>query len=86
MQAVATVTYKGQVTIPKQFRKALGVDNRDLVRFRMQNNVIVMEPVKKDLLTLRGSVTPSRKPEDFKAIRQQVRAIMAAETAAETGL
>ena len=83
MQAVATVTYKGQVTIPKQFREALGVDNRDLVRFRMRDDVVVMESVKKDLFSFKGSVKPSQKPEDFKKIRRLVREKLAEETMGE---
>lgn len=83
MQAVATVTYKGQVTIPKRFREALGVDNRDLVRFRMRDDVVVMEPVRKDLFSFKGSVTPSSKPENFKEIRRRVRKNLAEETMEE---
>ena len=84
MQAIATVTFKGQVTIPKQFREVLGVDDRDLVRFMMKDDVVVVESVKKSLFDFRGSVKPKAKPEDFKKVRQRVRKMMANEVIAET--
>jgi AbrB family looped-hinge helix DNA binding protein len=43
MEAIAKITSKGQVTIPKGMRDLLG---SDVVRFRMEDERIVLEPVR----------------------------------------
>jgi len=42
MEAIAKITSKGQVTIPKKMREMLG---SDIVRFRVENERIILEPV-----------------------------------------
>lgn len=56
MEASARVTSKGQVTIPKGVREALGLRRGDAVRFRVEESraVIAKTP---DLLDLAGSVS-----------------------------
>jgi AbrB family looped-hinge helix DNA binding protein len=43
MEAIAKITSKGQVTIPKGMRDLLG---SDVVRFRIEDERIVLEPVR----------------------------------------
>ncbi|HDD53105.1 MAG: AbrB/MazE/SpoVT family DNA-binding domain-containing protein [Deltaproteobacteria bacterium] len=43
MEAIAKITSKGQVTIPKKMRDMLG---SDIVRFRVENERIILEPVR----------------------------------------
>ena len=43
MEAIAKITSKGQVTIPKKMRDMLG---SDVVRFRVEGERIVLEPVR----------------------------------------
>ena len=43
MEVMAKITSKGQVTIPKKMRDMLG---SDVVRFRIENEKIVLEPVR----------------------------------------
>jgi AbrB family looped-hinge helix DNA binding protein len=43
METIAKVTSKGQVTIPKKMRDILG---SNLVRFRLENEKIILEPVR----------------------------------------
>ena len=56
MEAAARVTCKGQITIPKVIREALGVDDGDHVVFRMEGDraVIARTP---SLLDMAGSFT-----------------------------
>jgi antitoxin PrlF len=52
---IATVTTKGQVTIPKAIRDLLGIQPNDKVDFKMENGRVVLKPLK-TLRDLRGSV------------------------------
>lgn len=55
--AKATLTSKGQLTLPKEIRDKLGVKTGDRVAFREQpDGSIVVEAETGDLLALRGSV------------------------------
>ena len=55
MDAPATVTSKGQVTLPKSVRDALGLKKGDRVLFRVQKGRAILAKVP-DLLDLAGSV------------------------------
>ena len=58
----ATVTYKGQITLPKAVREQLGVQAGDRVSFReIEGGVIVVEADTVDLMELRGSIKPRRR-------------------------
>ena len=55
----ATLTSKGQITIPKEIREALGIRTGDRIAFRLRHDGIVeMEPETVDLLSLRGILQP----------------------------
>jgi antitoxin PrlF len=55
--AAATITSKGQLTLPKEIRTAMGVDPGDRIAFRVhEDGVVTVEPETLDLQTLRGSV------------------------------
>lgn len=56
MDAAAKMTSKGQVTIPKAVREALGIKQGDEVVFRIQGNRAVMARTP-DFLTLAGTIT-----------------------------
>lgn len=60
-----TVTQRGQVTIPAEVRRKLGVKARDKVTFTMEDGKILVSPARFTLETAFGSVKPSRRPEDF---------------------
>lgn len=60
--STATVTYKGQITLPKAVREQLGVQAGDRVSFReIEGGVIVVEADTVDLMELRGSIKPRRR-------------------------
>jgi antitoxin PrlF len=59
----ASVTSKGQITIPKAIRELLQVKTGDRVDFIVQGDSVVLRPGTLDLGTLRGLLhRPGRKP------------------------
>ena len=51
----ATVTSKGQITIPKEIREALGLHTGDRVSFRLrEDGVVEIHPETLDLMSLLG--------------------------------
>lgn len=58
----ATITTKGQITIPKAVRDELGLREGDRVAFRiLDDGRVVVEPETVDLLQLQGVLKPQRK-------------------------
>ena len=70
MEIVATVTRKGQVTIPREVRRRLGVGTLDKVAFVLDAEGVHLKPVSVTLEALFGSVPPlpDREPGDFEAM------------------
>jgi len=87
MTYAATITQKGQVTIPVDIRNALGLETSDKLLFTIKEKKIVVEPVKNDFMSLYGSLKPKNKkqPEDLKKIRRIVTRKIG-ENAAKEGL
>jgi len=58
--AIATLTSKGQITIPKKVRDAAHLNRGDQVVFRVRDDgVIEMASASVDLLSLAGVLKPS---------------------------
>lgn len=56
---LATLTTKGQVTIPKPVRDALGIQAGDRVQFLIrEDGVVQLLPQTRDLLSLAGILVP----------------------------
>jgi len=73
MTYTATITQKGQITIPVNIRNALGLGTSSKLIFSIEEEKIVAHPVKGDLLSLYGSLkTRGKKPTDSKKIRKIV--------------
>ena len=72
MQAPATLTSKGQVTIPKGVRDALGLQVGDRVYFRVHDGGALISKVV-DFLDLAGSVPvpPELRGKSWKEIREE---------------
>ena len=71
---LATVTSKGQVTIPKSIRDALGLRRQDKVLFILEDDRVTLTPLHHRPLTeLLGALPPTRSDEGLQAIRDEIR-------------
>ena len=68
---VAKIGRRGQVTVPSRLRQQLDLQEGDSVAIVRRGEDLLLRPLKKTLLDLRGSV-PVSSPQDFAAIRQTV--------------
>lgn len=66
---ISTLTGKGQVTVPAEIRRALGLKAQDRLLFRLVEGKVEIEPLPMTLEEAYGSVMPRSKPEDFEGIR-----------------
>lgn len=73
-----TLTKKGQVTIPKDIRDLLGLKEHDKILFLEREGTVIIKPLKGNILDLKGSVLPRKRPEDFTAVRKMVKKAIAA--------
>ena len=71
--AVSIVTTKGQTTIPKAIRAFLKLEAKDKILYQVENDKVIMRPLKGDILDLRGSVKTEEKPVDFEKTRKVTR-------------
>lgn len=74
MEIAAKVTSKGQITIPKEVRDALGIEEGDQVVFRVEEHRALMAKIP-DLLDLAGSVEvpASKRLKDWDEVRSATR-------------
>ena len=71
----ATITSKGQITIPKAVRDELGLREGDRVAFRVASDGrVVVEPETIDLLDLEGILKPRRKGVTLADMDEAIRA------------
>ncbi len=80
-----TITQRGQVTIPAEVRRVLGVKHRDKVAFTIEDGEVRLAPASFNLESVYGSVKPSKKPEDFHKVSQTAKDAKAEKTARELG-
>lgn len=69
--AEAVLTSKGQITIPREIRKAFGLKPKDKILFIPDEDEIIMRPLKGNILDLRGIVKHRGGPIDFKRLRRE---------------
>ncbi len=70
---MATVTSKGQITIPKAIRDALGIEERDRLLFVVEGERLVLIPLRRRSLTdLYGALPATRPYPGHDAIRQEL--------------
>jgi len=67
-EIVASITQRGQVTIPVEVQRILGARPRGKIAFRIEGNVVRLAPVRFTIETVYGSVEPISRPEDFEEI------------------
>lgn len=74
-----TLTRKGQVTIPAEVRKALGLKPHDKVAFELEGDVAKIKRATSKIRRWYGAVTPTARPEDFRKMREEFEEGVAAE-------
>lgn len=71
---MATVTSKGQITIPKAIRQALGIKEKDRLLFFVEDDRLVLIPLRhRPLSELFGSLPATRSYPGHQAIREEIR-------------
>ncbi len=78
-----TLTEKGQVTIPQEIRRIIGLKPRDKVRFTVVGDVVTLRRATSKLLQGYGAVSPRKEPEDFQQARAEVEKGVAEEVVSE---
>jgi len=72
---ISVLTSKGQMTIPKEVRKALNLRPSEKVIIVVEGNRAILQPLRGNLLDIGGSVkiTDREKPIEFKKVREEVK-------------
>lgn len=72
---ISVLTSKGQMTIPKEIRKALNLQPSEKVIIVVEGNRAILQPLKGNLLDIGGSlkITDREKPIEFKKVREEVK-------------
>jgi len=74
MTALATITSKSQITIPKEVREALNLRPKDRLLVTVQGDRIVMIPIRMRPLSEMFGALPVEEPvPDIHTIREQLR-------------
>lgn len=70
----AKLTSKGQITVPKAVREALGISPGDRIAFRLKDNgTVVIEAETVDLTEMRGVLKPAVRGVSVKAMGDAIR-------------
>ena len=72
---IAILTSKGQMTVPKEVRKALNLKPSERVIIVVEGNQAVIKPLKGNILDIGGSIRipDKEKPVDFQKVREEVK-------------
>ncbi len=68
---IGKVGRRGQIVLPREIRERLGLQEGDRLAFVDQDFEVVLKPLKRSLLDLRGSISVSGR-QNFDAIRRKV--------------
>ena len=71
IRIIRRVTQKGQVTLPAQIRRLLGIESGDRVVFSVRDGQVIVSAVAETLRSAFGALEPLSRPEDFQALRDQ---------------
>ncbi|HZS94622.1 MAG TPA: AbrB/MazE/SpoVT family DNA-binding domain-containing protein [Chloroflexota bacterium] len=71
----ATITTRGQITLPAEVQRRLGLKPHDRVVFAIdtERDEVTLRPVSLPLQAVFGSVTPATRTEDFQIISREAR-------------
>jgi AbrB family looped-hinge helix DNA binding protein len=64
-EIITSITRGGQITLPAEVRRILGVRPRDKVAFAIEDHEVKLVPVRFTLETAAGSVKPATKTADI---------------------
>ncbi|MBI2913421.1 MAG: hypothetical protein HYY03_05825 [Chloroflexi bacterium] len=67
------MTQRGQVTVPAEVRRLLGLKPRDKVAFEIEDDKVQLLPARFTLESAFGSVKPATRTREFKAISRAAR-------------
>jgi AbrB family looped-hinge helix DNA binding protein len=73
MMPTATVTSKGQVTLPKEVRDRLGLRAGDRIEFVETERGYVVVPATQDIRAIRGIVPKPRRPVSVEEMNRAIR-------------
>ena len=65
------VTSRGQVTIPSELRRTMGIKPKDRVALELVDGGIKISPSSPGIVAGYGAVEPQAKPEDFRFMRRE---------------
>jgi AbrB family looped-hinge helix DNA binding protein len=89
-EILTRVTRKGQITLPVEIRRALGIREGDKVAVSLigvphsEETQAVVRPVRSVAEMTFGAVRPRKRPEDFKELRQAFEEGVAEQVIGET--
>ncbi len=69
----ATVTSKGQITLPKSVRERLGIEAGDRIEFIESEQGFMVVPATRDIRSLKGIVDSHKKPVSLKDMNEAIR-------------
>ena len=69
-RVIASVTERGQVTIPAEVRRVLGAKARGKIVFEIEGSEVRILPAAMTLEAAFGSVPPLKGPEDFREMER----------------
>jgi len=72
--ALATITSKGQITIPKDVRTTLHLKSGDKVNFIVEGKEVKFLPVTKDISSLKGMIKKPSKPVSIEDMDKVIKA------------
>ena len=73
--STATITGKGQITIPVEIRRRLDLQTGDKINFLIdEDNVVKFSPVTRNIKSLKGLVTKPDKPVSVDQMKATVKA------------
>jgi AbrB family looped-hinge helix DNA binding protein len=73
-EMLSIVTRKGQITLPAEIRKSLGIKEGDRVAFSLgdpEKAEVVVRPVRSVAEATFGAVSARKQPEDFEELRRE---------------
>ena len=85
-ELLSVVTRKGQITLPAELRRSLGIEEGDKVALSLgdeEKAEVILRPVRSVAELTFGAVKPRKRPEDFQELRRRFEEGAAEEAMAE---